>query len=999
MKVFCVLAATTCISLCAIDVVIPVTKTDWQHHNAVSETIPDGLRVRIPTSGKKTWGSIGRYVSAAPGYFLQVKLGDMESAAAAPFCSNASKNGGRIGSLYSGLNTFKMPKLAAGDSFYCSFGMLGTPSAKVGPWVDFKEVRITENPLNTPVVSLVSGDVAKVGSKLEVRLRTAETVSGKIHVRFFLAPRIIDYRFNNMPQIELTPSGKNDYSATIEIDKNALSFQSAESKFAIMAMTQINGQNCYYALPFAIDVSTGNKISTALADAGSLQVRDDRKLWLERVRGIDLTRNTPLVFSPPPNYSLTTDPHDPLDLTRGRLTDRSDDRVWFDKHAVGWYFGTTRVFIKLDLGKVEPVGKLVIRLLGGTTGNFKFPSGLDLYVSKDGKDYHQTASMKKLAPCESNQCDWKRYYYLEESAPVPNTRMYPFQLDINADARYIILEISGETGAIFSDALACLKADKKNENYNAAYKTPGIEIPMEGLLIRPRIPELAVMAGLPAPQRFVITDMRTDEDRKKNASLVVELPQGMSAIGEKGEKLPSGATRYVYDLSRMKGAYLFPGQTIASPTFYFSVSGPVSGKAVVYARSGGVDQFKTELPVNVVVPPPVAPFRRLHVSLSWMGEEHARKWPDFLKDWQKLGFNTVSTFPRFWHGPAAIENGKAFVGAARAAGYKIIMNDSSFHEMVRGKKAGNEIYCQIPGRTHTMLCPTYRGDAYQKEMERVRRCVRDGKPDFVFYDIEIWHDAHTSAPVCDRCKDGMKKSGQNLDDYLYAKGAEVMADLKQAVKQGAKDAGISVPVIASYNRQPLHPKYGIEFWNSTYPSSLDMAQPSLYVAGRAQDVHDNIRGNHRLLGNKKLIPWLSTGCYGEFDSYKVEQMVLEALMNGAQGVTYYCFDDFTDSPLDFYYHLKALAEIRPYEDLVMDGVVTEISGSVKEMTYSMLRNKNEALLLVGNYQNAPPETTVELPFAPTKILDLRAGGTPEKAEKRFTFNVPKGDIRLFYIRQ
>jgi hypothetical protein len=233
---------------------------------------------------------------------------------------------------------------------------------------------------------------------------------------------------------------------------------------------------------------------------------------------------------------------------------------------------------------------------------------------------------------------------------------------------------------------------------------------------------------------------------------------------------------------------------------------------------------------------------------------------------------------------------------------------------------------------------------------------------------------------------------------LFAHGAGMMADLKKAIEQGAKDAGIKMPVIGSYNRQPLHPIYGVELWKDTYPSSIDWAQPSLYVAGRATDVHNNIRGNHKLLGNKLLIPWLTTGCYGEFESYKVEQMVLEALMNGARGITYFGFSEFTDSPLDFYYHIKALAAVKDHEDLIMDGKVTDITGTNKDMVYSMLVNGNEALLLVGNYNNSTPETMVKLPFKPSVIKDLREGKIVTGGQN-FKFNVPRSDIRLFYLKK
>jgi len=123
------------------------------------------------------------------------------------------------------------------------------------------------------------------------------------------------------------------------------------------------------------------------------------------------------------------------------------------------------------------------------------------------------------------------------------------------------------------------------------------------------------------------------------------------------------------------------------------------------------------------------------------------------------------------------------------------------------------------------------------------------------------------------------------------------------------------------------------------------------------------------------------------------------LLNGAGGITYYCFGDFTDSPLDFYYHAKALAELRPYEDLVVEGEVLDAEGSNPGLTYSALRRGGELLLLVGNYRNAEPRTVFPIPFKTVaEIKDLRSDERVQSGSS-FAFDVPKGDIRLFYIRQ
>lgn len=970
---------------------------DWKIRTLLHDMMEGRVRVKVASDAPGNYGSFYRYVpSGAPDCYLQVRMGGLENSAAAPRAANVSNGGKGFGILLPGWNTFSLKDVNR-KTFALSFAQNGSRD-KAGAWVDYISARIVKIPQNGLTVTLTGDDgVAGVGDKLLFRYYAADTLAdGTLEAACFIAPQFVDYRFSKNPVIQLKRTDGNIYEAQIEITADALTYKS-DPKTPLMAMVKTGQEASFFTLPFEVDVKTANAVPKALTAAADPQVRRDRQQWFDRIAGINLAQGKAVRMNPPPDYRLTTNDTDPADLTDGKLTVRTDDKIWFDKNAVGWYLGNGEAYLQLDLGEEQPLDRLVIRCLGGTSGNFKFPKQFDLYVSKDGNTWFNAASMQKLMPCESAQSDFKKYYYLDESAPQYATRIYPFEFDIQADARYVLLKITGETGSIFSDELAVMKAEKRPAGFNRAYQNTGAAIPMDGVVIRPRVSELAVIRDLPAPQQFVIEDMRGKAEKGKPVSLILDLPAPLKLLSPEAKTEPVEINGLKYLRLEFPLKYNKSTGRFISPTLFLGAGdGKVSAPARIYARCEGQDQFKTELPVKIVELPPIKPFERLHVSLSWMGERNGMDWPEFFTNWRRLGFNTVSSFPRFWKAGNDGPN-KAYLDAARKAGFKIIMNDSAFHEMMRGHKADSEIFCQIPGETNKILCPSYRGPYYEKEMERVARCVREGKPDYVFYDIECWHHAAAGASKCTRCQEALQKSGKSMNEFLFDCGTETMRDLDAAVKTGAKQAGIPVPVQGSYNRHALKPLYGIEDFQRIYPAYINMAQPSLYVAGRAGDVHDSIRGNHKLLKNKQIIPWLTAGTYGEFESYKVEQMVLEALLNGAQGVTYYAYGDFTDSPLDFYYHAKALAQIRPYEDLIADGEILEPTGTNKEMWYSGVRKGGEMLLLVGNYVNAPEKTTVRLPFAEvTGIKDLRSGEKVSGASE-FTFEVPKSDIRLFYI--
>lgn len=873
---------------------------------------------------------------------------------------------------------------------------------------------------------------------------------------------------------------------------------------------------------------------------------ENRKLWKAWTVGENLALGKRVLLVPEPDYRLTVrEGTDPEDLTDGVLSTAHWDRLWFDSKCVGWYGGKgLERFIRIDLGCVQPVARAVIRCLGGTGHNFRFPQKFEVWVSRDGIDYFLASSMEKLMPCESAQADWERFFYLEETAPMYETQAFPFSLKIQADARFVLLKITGATASVFSDELVILKAEgsktqesnaeetkavgtetegsnsdgwnlgnlssgicvaesvlsnQKSADFNAAYASVSRKFPLSGLVISTRWHELGIVRGMCLPQHFQLMDLREVAGTAENASaekipgektaegnasrtecsaeLVLELPRGVSVSAGNADEIPSewqnvSGVLCEGDLPQSAGGtgaageleaagvpnrecvpyfrFVFPlpkrGTGFQLPTLYFELDETVRPSetetdraadgignghwfeeeekippAKLYARVNGVDQFATILPIRAVALPEFPPYEKLHVSLAWMGEREQRVWPDFFRNYRRLGFNAVPTFPRYWpKDDAQCEPMREYLRKARKAGFRVVMNESPLHVMMGRKDAGHEIYCQpAEGEPGKDLCPTYRGEFYAAEMERVAQCVERTSPDFVFFDIECWHSAENSSKKCERCRAAweiFQKSQAELglreaekmseaemrERFLLTQGREIVRDLHDAVHQGAQRAQIPVPVIGSYARQPIRPVYAIEHFRDTYPEFIDMAMPSLYIAGRERDVHKNIRENHELLGNSRLIPWLSAGCYGEFEPEKLEFLVLESLLNGAGGITYYCFDDF-DTPLDFYAHARALAVLRPYEDLLVSGRSLNISGSNPDLLYSAWGTKKEMLLLIGNPDRAEEETVLSLVSADetisgTCVKDLRSGKTETVVSPGdFTCTVPKGGVRLFYI--
>ena len=967
----------------------PAVRARITFRNVNAEELADGLRIRVKPNAKSNYGMFYQRVKIpdAPCY-LQVTVGDIENAAAKPWVSNLSGSGGKnlptgIGSLFSGVNTFSLD-VFRGLSFTLGISQLGAGSSE-GAWIDYHSIRITAEPAGGVTAHLKNGaKTLAVDGEMSVIFRPEKRLPlPELSGTLFLLPSMTLYREFKLKQ---DPSG--NYRADLRITKEDIALPASAGARMLVQVT-LPETKAYYTIPFPIDIRTDRVIPEQVFQAATPEIRRQRTAWFEAIRGTNLALGKTVLFHPEPDMSLTkAGGSDAVDLTDGKLSERSDDKLVFDPKAVGWWTapGAER-FLRIDLGKEEDIDRVVFRCMGGAgVGPYRFPKQFDLYVSRDGRNYYQTSSLAKLEEGEKNLSDFKKFYYLPESGSKFNTYVYPFRFAVRARARHIVLKVTGATGSLYSDELAVIRADDPSGDFNRTYASPPIELSFRGLCLGTSQKMLAILANVPLPERLAVRDMHGE---CRNAELVVELPEGISLAGGKALPIGNGYFRYTLKMP------IFEKQ-IHAPVFHLAAEKPGDyPPARIYAVSDGEKQPEIRVPIRVFALPELKPFTRLHVSLAWMTEKNAKSIPDFLTNWKKLGFNAIGVFPRYWDA-ANTPDMLDFMAAARKNGYKIIYNENPIHRMLmQNRGRAPEIYCfsknnpKIP----RSACPGYTGKYYQEEIRRVEKMTELTRPDYVFHDIEIWHNAMKSAPLCDRCREAM--GSRKIETYLFACGKRVMTDLHRAVVRAAKTQGFPVPLIGSYDRKPAQAVYAIERFRDIYPETIDFAMPSLYVAGMANLVHDSIRENHMLLKNKNLIPWLTAGTYGKFPAEKMELMLLEALLNGACGITYFQYSDF-DSPLYFYHQARALSFIRPYETLIAEGVVAPVEIDNAKLICSALKRGREMILLIANYSAAPPETTVRLPVPAAKVRNLKTGRS-SRAEHSFTAVAEKDSYALYHI--
>jgi len=748
---------------------------------------------------------------------------------------------------------------------------------------------------------------------------------------------------------------------------------------------------------------------TAAAEGKTPLVREHRALWAERTAGENLALGKPVTFSATPDYHLTRKGGtDATDLTDGKLSSRLDDRIWFGADAVGWYNQPSPVYnILIDLGRVCPVDRVVARFLGGKEQRgLIFPKRIEVVVSEDGATFHRVSALEKLMPGEKNQCDWQTTYFLEEDG---KPYVYPFVLSVKTKARYVGLTVTGDGSAVFSDEVAVMAGDVDVATASYAGLDP-VSFVMDGLIFRPAKTPLTISTNINTPNFFYVSDCRKGEARKRPITYAIEMPAEVELVTPRPKPDERPATPFErdgrawtrFELRKTPKSWGWPARARKTPFFFQLAAGgtlPPDAKAVFYAECDGVEPNRFEVEISTVEMPRVPPLKRLHVSLAWMGEHLQIGWPGFWEAWPALGFNAVSTFPRYWKngkpGPSRVK----FLDEARRRGFKVVYNESPFHVMQNKHKKEKEIYSQFEGGKTGSLCPSYRGRFYKEEIERVADLFAASRADYVFYDIECWYNGAREADRCLRCRGGRKRSGKKMADYLRGLGAEMWRDMHDAIAAKARARRLPMPVIGSYNNYASGgAHHGVMHCLDGYPRWLDQSQPSLYVRGDARTVHKTVKADYAILKKRVILPWLSAGTYGEFAPYKLEYMVLEALLNGACGITYYWYGDF-DTPMDFYYHARALALLAPYEALLMDGRRWEVKADNAGLYYSAWARGGELLLLVGNYDRAPNgKTRIALPYRRVLTAKELRAATALPAAPTLELDVKPDDVALVYVK-
>ena len=743
----------------------------------------------------------------------------------------------------------------------------------------------------------------------------------------------------------------------------------------------------------------------------------NRALWKERTQGVNLARGSKITFEPSPELSLTKKGGtDALDLIDGEFGS-PDDQLWYDRRAVAWFKATGGVTILADLGSVKPVKKGVIRINGGKLNWITFPSRLEIWASKDGKNFYRGQALRKTAVNESAMSNWKDLYYLPETPDNSGTMyVYPFELSVCADARYIAFRAPDYTAiAMVSDELAIIQAtpeDRKAPGYNALYKKDPEPVMHKNVIIRPRMDQFYVSKGIYTPNILQMDARKTDESGK--AGYIIDLPASVTYKGCKSwPSYTRKAVRTEQKGSRVRYHFLADTslknlKNITSRyglgPFYFSVD----PKAVVpekemYAEFtslyNGKVEFVKRMPLKFLEMPKVPAMKKIKIDL-WIDNRYAAGWPEYIKVQKHIGINSISFSP--WM--AESQKGFAYlIEDAHKNGLSVRLQMSPTMMWRYTFKNTTEYRCTSG---NTVCCLAYRGPYFQKFLDVMAEKVRDFPAEYITFDEESWEPNRLNASMkCTRCDALRKSKGMTWEEYFNWAQAEYLKYYKGAVAKGAAAAGRKPPRIGFYNLSPIAffsfrgGKTEFLGYSRLFPRYSDEVQPSYYARDTA-GLHTTIRKVWKVVKNPEItIPWITGGAGAHREgaySNRTGQHLLESLMNGAGGVQYFYFEGF-ESPLDYFYHARSMKQLAPYENIIMHGSLDEkFKGSNPNLVYTSRTYGKQTLILVGNYAAISPAETV-IPVNGT-VTDL-VSGRRQVCSGKLTLKVPADDYILLLAEQ
>jgi len=688
-----------------------------------------------------------------------------------------------------------------------------------------------------------------------------------------------------------------------------------------------------------------------------------------------LSANRPVIFAPKPNYGLTSaGDTDTTDLTDGKLVTRANQRIWYDAAAVGWEY-PGRVGFALDLGKVQSVDEVAIRLQGGAyQPKIGLPGWIEVLASEDGEHFYRVAQLWRW-----HGDDVKRYGIPDDAG---DSWVHTVRFEkLNINSRWIGLRFYG-TGLTASDEFYVF-GPRPGASTDAFASPREVGEPTTFSVTRPQphfhkpYIQLATNAVLPVPMGVATAP----EPKTGNFTLEMDFPGGVEIsaarigssmrtpqVERRGERVT-----YRYELRTTGNSRNWARLFIHAPGMSDGQTDVLRYRAVY---DDGVSTAWIEKPLRARSLRPTPRPKHLLTTLGWWSAAESLQWPNVFESFDAIGLNGFSAFghPSMMRANRGDSDELEIIEEARKRGYYIVHVDPPIHRMPSRQETRHQ---REGDGTSRQFCPSYRGPLWRAELERVAENFKAVRPHFVSFDIEIWNyrGPHESEN-CTRCQADFRASRLNdWDAWRRLKGLEMWRDLVQAARRGAAQGNGPRFQIGAYDWRPGHVYQHVWDFEQYYRMRLiDNAQVSTYtpyhpyslelIGDEARKSRQGLRGSHQ-------IPWLTPGDAGIFPGEVFRWALLENFVNGASGIYFWSSRVWdAESLIAFNEVIHAL---QPVEQLIVQGDLTDRLAVVRGAgRVSGMHHRGEMVLLVADYfGRTSGKVTLELNVrGPSRLRDM-----------------------------
>jgi len=728
--------------------------------------------------------------------------------------------------------------------------------------------------------------------------------------------------------------------------------------------------------------------------------------WEALTAGENLALGRSYRFARTPDYGSTRDEGDATQLTDGQII--PGHHIWYSKQAVGWAGCEPPALIAIDLGEVRAIDAVVAHVQGGgaRTASLRYPRRFDVFVSDDGEAWQLMDSISKRVYADQEGTLFDLPESDSAEAPgFPHTHAFNFG-DLRTRGRFVALQMAFDGSYSAIDEIAVMAGDHDPADVTSVGEP--VRLVLDGVEALYPLPSLMVPSNLAGGFTLSARDSRTDPSGPVTYRITVP---ATVTLGWRGEE-PFERTEVDLDgLPCADYALTLTGRQAA--VRYVYIQGDLDGPAQMrfHAEGGGVVQPEQTLRLLPIEIPPAPRTEHLFFALGWTGLGLQMDWAGSPEVFGQLGFTHASVGS--WETPAALERPEAAEGQrwvdeqARPAGLKLVMIDSPWHIMEslwRGEEDFAEAYMQTdPPRKS--LCLSYRGEYFQREVQRLVARYRYRQPEVILFDVECFGAAGRDLDKCARCSAIAAERGVEPKELASDLFAEAAREIAGALNAAADELGRPRPLIGYYQCGPGWVYHNVLDFAKLYPEGAQISNPEVYAQCWPPAAAEVVRRHKPADPAIPTIIWTSPGTAnwdGEAPFPRLFDTTLELLFNGALGSVYYTPSYL--SPGDLLAQAQAVWVAAPVEDIIAESTLVEGATCETEGGHvSAISSGDEMLVLVGEFVHlGPRELTARLPVGESaQVVDLFTRvpiGTISPEDNQLTVRIEGAyRTRAFYV--